>query len=85
MFQNKEIWDTTENAVRIQTYAAMCTYSLVAIVKKDMRLDRSAYEVLQILSISLADKTNFRDFFNKTIFQNVKERVSSNEPSLFNF
>lgn len=81
----KKFWGTTENAVRIQIYAAMYTYSLVAIVQKDMRLDRSAYEVLQILSISLADKTNFRDFFNKTIFQNVKERVSSNEPSLFNF
>jgi IS4 transposase len=59
----KSFWGTTENAVRIQIYVAMCTYCLVAIVQKDMQLDRSAYEVLQILSISLTDKTHLRDLW----------------------
>ncbi len=81
----KSFWGTTENAVRIQIYVAMCTYCLVAIVQKDMQLDRSAYEVLQILSISLTDKTHLRDLFDRTKFQNDKERFRLNEPNLFNF
>jgi hypothetical protein len=81
----KKFWGTTENAVRIQIYAAMCTYCLVAIVQKDMKLDRSTYEALQILSISLTDKSQLRELFNKTKFQNVKERFRLNEPNLFNF
>jgi len=81
----KKFWGTTENAVRIQIYAAICTYCLVAIIQHDMKLGRSTYEVLQILSISLTDKTHLKDLFNKTNFQYDKERGDSNEPSLFNF
>jgi hypothetical protein len=81
----KKFWGTTENAVRIQIYAAICTYCLVAIVQQDMKLDRSTYEVLQILSISLTDKTNLRDLFSKTKFQYDKERFGPNGPTLFNF
>lgn len=81
----KKFWGTTENAVRIQVYAAICTYCLVAIVQKDMQLDRSTYEVLQILSISLTDKTCLKDLFSKTKFQNDKERSELNVPNLFNF
>lgn len=81
----KKFWGTTENAVRIQIYAAICTYCLVAIVQHDMQLDRSTYETLQILSISLTDKTHLRDLFNKTNFQYDKERFWLNEPSLFDF
>jgi len=81
----KRFWGTTENAVRIQIYAAICTYCLVAIVQHDMKLDRSTYEVLQILSISLTDKTHLRELFDTTKFQNDKERFGLNAPSLFDF
>lgn len=81
----KKFWGETENAVRIQIYAAISVYCLVAIVQNDMQLDRSTYEVLQILSISLTDKTHLRDLFNKTKFQNIKELSDPNEPNLFNF
>jgi len=81
----KKFWGTTENAVKIQIYSAICAYCLVAIVQKDMQLNRSTYEVLQILSISLTDKTHLRELFDKTKFQNDKERFRLNEPSLFNF
>lgn len=81
----KKFWGTTENAVRIQIYAALCTYCLVAIVQHGMKLDRSTYEVLQILSISLTDKTNLRELFSKTKFQNDKERTRLNGPNLFDF
>ena len=81
----KKFWGSTENAVRIQIYVAICTYCLVAIVQKNMQLDRSTYEVLQILSISLTDKTHLRDLFDRTKFQNDKDRFRLNEPNLFNF
>lgn len=80
----KKFWGTTENAVRIQIYAAISAYCLVAIIQHDMKLKRSTYELLQILSISLTDKTPLRELFDKTIFNNDKERNSSNEPLLFN-
>jgi len=81
----KKFWGTTENAVRIQIYAAVCAYCLVAIVQQDMKLDRSTYEILQILSISLTDKTHLRDLSDKTKFQNDKERFGPNGPSLFDY
>ena len=81
----KKFWGTTENAVRIQIYSAVSTYCLVAIVQHDMKLQRSTYEILQILSISLTDKTNLRDLFTKTKFQYDKEQNSLNGQNLFNF
>ena len=69
----KRYWGTTENAVRIQISVAIITYCLVAIVQHDMQLKRSTYEVLQILSISLTDKTNLRELFDKTNFNDGKE------------
>lgn len=81
----KKFWGDTENSVRIQIYSAIIAYCLVAIIRHDLKLDRTTYEVLQILGISLTDKTALRDLFNKTNFKNDKERSSSSEPSLFNF
>ena len=81
----KKFWGTTENAVRIQIYIAISTYLLVSIVKHDMQLDRSIYEILQILSISLTDKTHLKDLFDKTKFQYDKDRFGFNGPDLFNF
>lgn len=81
----KKFWGTSENAVRVQIYVAICAYCLVAIVQKEMQLDRSTYEVLQIFSISLTDKTHLRDLFDRTKFQNDKDRFRLNEPNLFDF
>ena len=81
----KKFWGTSENAVRIQIYCAIITYCLVVIVKQDMKLERSVYEILQIIGISLTDKTHLRDLFDKTSINNVNERFGSSEPSLFNF
>ena len=81
----KKFWGTSENAVRIQIYCAITTYCLVTIVQHDMKLERSIYEVLQILGISLTDKTHLCDLFDKSNFKNVKDRYDSSEPNLFNF
>ena len=80
----KKFWGTTENAVRIQIYIAISTYLLVSIVKHDMQLGRSIYEILQILSISLTDRTHLKDLFDKTKFQYDKDRFGFNGPNLFN-
>ena len=79
----KKFWGTTENAVRIQISAAITAYCLVAIVQKDMQLKRSTYEVLQILSISLTDKTTLRELFDKTYSNDVKEQFDPLIPGLF--
>ena len=81
----KRFWGTSENAVRIQIYCAIITYCLVAIVQHDMKLERSIYEVLQILGISLTDKTNLRDLFDKSNINNVKDLYGYSEPNLFNY
>ena len=79
----KRFWGTTENAVRIQISVAIITYCLVAIVQHDMKLNRSTYEVLQILSISLTDKTHLSILFEKTNFNDVKEQLNPLIPGLF--
>ena len=79
----KKFWGTTENAVRIQISAAITAYCLVAIVQHDMKLKRSTYEVLQILSISLTDKTPLRELLDKTYSNDVKEQLSPSIPGLF--
>ena len=79
----KKFWGTTENAVRIQIAAAITAYCLVAIVQHDMKLKRSTYEVLQILSITLTDKTPLRELFDKTYSNDVKEQFGPLIPGLF--
>ena len=79
----KKFWGRTENAVRIQISAAIIAYCLVAIVQHDMRLERSTYEVLQILSISLTDKTPLNELFEKNKFNDVKEQFGLLIPGLF--
>ena len=79
----KKFWGTTENAVRIQISAAITAYCLVAIIQHDMQLKRSTYEVLQILSMSLTDKTPLRELFDKTCSNDVKEQLGPLIPGLF--
>lgn len=79
----KKFWGTTENAVRIQISSAIIAYCLVAIVQHELQLKRSTYEVLQILSISLMDKTPLVDLFERTDFNNVKELGCPLFPGLF--
>ena len=81
----KKFWGTSENAVRIQIYCAVITYCLIICVKHNMKLERSVYEILQIVGISLTDKTNLKELFDKSNINNVNERCDSSKPSLFNF
>jgi IS4 transposase len=69
----KSFWGTTMNAVKVQIYCAIIAYCLVAIVGNKLKVDRSIYEILQILSISLLDKTPVREILTKCDYKNVKE------------
>lgn len=62
----KEFYGTTLNAVKIQIYCAIITYCLVAIAERQMKLDMDIYKMLRILSISLLEKEDIRDFLSMT-------------------
>jgi hypothetical protein len=53
----KSFYGTSDNAVKTQVWIAISVYVLVAIVKKELGLERSLSEILQILSLSLFEKT----------------------------
>ncbi len=61
----KKFWGISENAVRVQIYVAIITYSLVAIVQWRLKLNRTPYETLQILSISLTDKATLLELLSR--------------------
>lgn len=77
----KSFWGISENAVRIQIDTAIIAYCLVAIVGHDLKLERSTYEILQILGISLLDKTPINELFINIDYNNVKE-LQRNQLSL---
>ena len=79
----KKFWGNTENAVRIQIYSAITSYCMMAIVQKKMHVERSIYEMLQIVSISLTDTTPLKDLFGKPNYNIVNELDGSTEPTLF--
>jgi Domain of unknown function (DUF4372)/Transposase DDE domain len=53
----KSFYGTSDNAVKIQVWIAISVYVLVAIVKKELGVERSLSEILQILSLTLFEKT----------------------------
>lgn len=79
----KKFWGETENAVRIQIYSAITAYVMMAIVQKKMGIERSIYEMLQIVSISLTDTTPLEALFAKPNYNIVNELDGYSEPTLF--
>ena len=69
----KTFWGRTENAVRIQINIAIITYCLISIIAKDLKTNRSIYEIIQILSVSLLDKTPVNESLMKSDYNNVNE------------
>ena len=79
----KKFWGETENAVRIQIYTAITTYCMIAIVQKKMGIERSIYEMLQLVSISLTETICLKDLFARPNFNIVNELNGPTEPTLF--
>ena len=49
------------------TILSTITYCLVSIVEHDLRINRSTFDVLRILSMSLFDKTSIRSLFERVV------------------
>lgn len=78
----KKFWGHSPNAVKTQIWIAVCTYLLVAILKKKHNLTHSLYEILQILSISPFNKTAIKQLLmNGDILKT--EDGDSNQLNLF--
>ncbi|MEI8097149.1 MAG: transposase [Candidatus Moraniibacteriota bacterium] len=60
----QSFWGYSENAVKTQIWTAITSYVLVAIIKKQCEFPHSMNEILQILSISLFDKTPLNQLFS---------------------
>ena len=69
----KAFFGTSENAVKTQIWIAICVYVLVAIVKKKMELDRSLYTILQILSVTLFEKTPILQALSQVAYTNEED------------
>jgi hypothetical protein len=78
----KAFYGTTENAVKTQIWIAIAVYVLVAIVKKHLHLNLSLYTILQILSVTLFEKTPILEALS-IIQPQESEAVLCNQLTLF--
>lgn len=67
----KSFWGQNPNAVKIQIYCAIIAYCLVAICGSELKSKRKIYEILQILSISLFDKTPVKEMVTNKNYENI--------------
>jgi hypothetical protein len=69
----KTLWGHSENAVNVHIWIAICTYLIIAQVKHILKSELSAYEIMQILGISVFDKTPVKELLTELqINQNFK-------------
>jgi hypothetical protein len=80
----KAFYGNSINAVKTQVWIAVCVYVLVAIVKKELKIERSLGEILQILSISLFEKMPLLQAFSLECTQD-NMFGDCNQLSLFDF
>jgi hypothetical protein len=78
----KAFFGTSENAVKTQIWIAISVYVLVAIVKKRLALPSSLYENLQILSLTLFERTPLDQLLTRTATDPGSPR-SHNQMNLF--
>jgi IS4 transposase len=80
----KAFYGTSENAVKTQIWIAITVYVLVAIVRKRLGIERDLYTLLQILSVTLLEKTELLQALS------IRDRTGDEDPfpnqlQLFNF
>ena len=80
----KKFYGTSENAVKTQIWIAVSVYVLIAIIKKRLKLEPTLYGLLQVLSLTLFEKTTLQE-----ALQGAKppknDRPSANQLNLFEF
>ena len=80
----KAFYGTSVNAVKTQIWIAISVYVLVAIMKKRLALERDLYTLLQILSVTLFEKTELRQALSSPGYA-VEEEPFRNQLQLFDF
>ncbi len=78
----KAFYGTTENAVKTQIWIAITIYVLVAIIKKQLKIGLSLYTILQVLSVTLFEKTPILEALS-VIQPQESEGVACNQLTLF--
>lgn len=78
----KKFLGNSENAVKTQIWCAVSTYVLIAIVKKELQIDASLYTLLQILSVSVFEKTELSSAFQGGVLT-TNNADSANQLNLF--
>ena len=71
----KTFFGTTKNAVKTQIWIAISVYVLVAIIKKELKIERSLNEILQILSITLFEKVSLYQVLTENMTQNKNVKL----------
>jgi len=79
----KAFYGTSVNAVKTQIWIALSVYLIVAIIKKQLKLEHSLYTILQILSVSLFEKVPISQALTDTHIR-FEEHQSDNQLNLFN-
>jgi IS4 transposase len=78
----KAFYGTSENAVKTQVWTAITIYVLVAIVKKRLALPLSLYTILQVLSVTLFEKTPLVQLLTNAA-SGIRETPDTNQLPLF--
>jgi hypothetical protein len=82
----KSFYGTSENAVKTQIWIAVSVYVLIAIIKKRLHLDLSPYTILQILSLTLFEKTPLIQLLTDAQYKTAADttNMAYNQGTLFN-
>jgi len=80
----KRFLGTSENAVKTQIWCAVSTYVLIAIVKRELQLDAWLYTLLQILSVSVFEKSQLSSALRPSL-EAPETPLGPNQLNLFNF
>lgn len=78
----KSFYGTSENAVKTQIWIAISVYVLVAILKKQLKVQRSLFEILQVLSVTVFEKIDVFQAFSNFDAQSLD--VDSSKQLIFN-
>ena len=79
----KHFFGTSDNAVKTQVWIAVCVYVLVAILRKELRLELSLSQMLQILSVNVFEQVSLVEVFAQTASQ-IEPSELPNQLMLFN-
>lgn len=80
----RQFYGRSENAIRSQLWIAICSYLLVALAKKDLKIEHSLYEILQILSVSALEETPMKSLFSSKKSKPTSPNIT-NTPDLLSF